>query len=159
MTAPALTTPLTPAEKRIAQHVVHGLPTSQIADIETLSHHTVRTHLRTLRRKLHCPERCSPAVVTHRLLSANEAATPSPDMPTPVLSTEQTKLLSAVTEHSKPLDIARGANIAPADLRAALDQLLADTRAPDTTTLVAWAHAWNLLPADQTSTGQSGANQ
>ncbi|MGQ4444045.1 helix-turn-helix transcriptional regulator [Streptomyces violaceoruber] len=159
MTAPAPTTPLTPSERRIAQHVVNGLPTRQIAATETLSHHTVSSHMLSLRRKLHCPERCSLAVVTHRLLSANGATAPVPDMPAPDLSTEQTKLLRAITEHSKPLDIAHGANIAPADLRAALDQLLADTGAPDTTRLVAWAHSWNLLTAKQTSTVQSGASQ
>ncbi|MFF7753337.1 helix-turn-helix transcriptional regulator [Streptomyces sp. NPDC007971] len=64
MTAPAPTTPLTPAERRIARHVVNGLPARQIADAETLSHHTVRAHLLSLRKKLHCPERCSLAVVT-----------------------------------------------------------------------------------------------
>ncbi|MFJ1652598.1 LuxR C-terminal-related transcriptional regulator [Streptomyces sp. NPDC088337] len=157
MTAPAPATPLTPAERRIAQHVLNGLSARQIADAETLSHHTVRSHMRTLRTKLHCPERCSLAVVTHRLLSANEATAPSPNAPAPDLSAEQTKLLRAVTEHSKPLDIARAAGIAPADLHAALDQLLADTGAPDATRLVAWAHGWNLLTTHQTSAVQNGA--
>ncbi|MFF4863513.1 helix-turn-helix transcriptional regulator [Streptomyces sp. NPDC001231] len=159
MTASAPATPLTPAERRIAQHVVNGLPARQIADAETLSHHTVRSHMRTLRRKLHCPERCSLAIVTHRLLSANDATAPSPDAPAPDLSTKQTSLLRAITEHSTPLDIARAANIAPSDLHSALDQLLADASAPNTTQLVAQAHGWNLLTADQTSAVQSGARQ
>ncbi|MFF3934365.1 response regulator transcription factor [Streptomyces hirsutus] len=159
MTAPAPITPLTQAERRIAQHVVNGLPARQIADTETLSHHTVRSHMRALRRKLHCPERCSLAVVAHRLLSANEATAPSSEAPAPDLSTEQISLLRAVTEYSRPLDIARAAEIAPADLRAALDQLLADTGAPDTTRLVAWSHGWNLLTVEQISTAQSGASQ
>ncbi|NUK23939.1 LuxR C-terminal-related transcriptional regulator [Streptomyces lunaelactis] len=159
MTAPAPITQLTPAERRIAQHVVNGLPARQIAVTETLSHHAVRAHMVSLRRKLHCPERCSLAVITHRLLSANEATAPAPDTPAPDLNTEQTNLLKAVAEHTKPLDIARGANMAPADLRAALVQLLADTGATDTTRLVARAHGWNLLNAQQTSTVRSGASK
>jgi DNA-binding CsgD family transcriptional regulator len=159
MTTPAPITPLTPAERRIAQHVVNGLPTRQIADAETLSHHTVRSHMRTVRRKLNCPERCSLAVLAHRLLDAAEATAPPPDTPAPDLSTEQMNLLRAVTQHSRPLDIARDAHIAPADLRAALNQLLADTGSPDTIQLVIRAHGWNLLSAEQASTVQSGVRQ
>ncbi|MCZ1005429.1 LuxR C-terminal-related transcriptional regulator [Streptomyces lydicus] len=149
MTAPAPTTPLTPAERRIAQHVVNGLQTRQIAVAETVSAHTVRSHMITVRRKLHCPERCSLAVVAHRLLRAREVSVPAAKAPSPDLSTEQMSLLRAVTRHSRLLDIAHAAVIDPGDLRATLDKLLADTDAPDTTRLVTRAHAWNLLTAKQ----------
>lgn len=158
MTAPVQTRSLTPAERRIAQYVVNGLQTRQIADVETVSVHTVRSHMITVRRKLHCPERCSLAVVAHRLLRDAEVSVPAVTAPSPALSTEQVKLLRAVTEHSRLLDIARAADIPPGDLRAALDQLLADTGAQDTTRLVTRAHAWNLLTAKQAGTAQGGAN-
>ncbi|MEU6405286.1 LuxR C-terminal-related transcriptional regulator [Streptomyces sp. NPDC046985] len=159
MTAPAPTTPLTPAERRIARGVVLGKSPREIADAETLSLHTVRTHMQTMRRKLLCPERCTLAVLTHRLLRADEATAPVPDTPAPDLSAEQTNVLRAVTEHSAPLDIARGAGIAPADLRAALGRLLADTGVPDTTLLVTRAHGWGLLAAEQPRTVRSGADR
>ncbi|WP_330316072.1 helix-turn-helix transcriptional regulator [Streptomyces platensis] len=55
MTAPSR--PRRSAERRIAQHVVNGLPARQIADAETLSRHTARSHMFSLRKKLRCPER------------------------------------------------------------------------------------------------------
>ncbi|MDF3140975.1 MULTISPECIES: LuxR C-terminal-related transcriptional regulator [unclassified Streptomyces] len=159
MTAHAPTSPLTQSERRLAQHVVDGLNAREIAAATHLTANTVHSTLRNVRGKLHCPERCSLAVVAHRLLDAGEITTPTTDAPAPELSAEQISLLKAVTEHTRPLDIARAAKLAPADLRAALDQLLADTGSSDTTRLVVQAHSWNLLTAKQTSTVQSGAPQ
>ena len=159
MTAPAPTSPLTQSERRLAQHVVDGLNAREIAAVTQLRASTVHSTLRNVRGKLHCPERCSLAVVAHRLLDVGEITTPTTDAPAPEMSAEQISLLKAVTEHSRPLDIARAAKLAPADLRVALDQLLADTGAPDTTRLVVQAHSWNLLTAEQTSTVQSGATR
>jgi DNA-binding CsgD family transcriptional regulator len=157
MTALAPTQHLTPSERRLAQHVVQGLSAREIAAATQLRPNTVHSTLRSVRWKLQCPERCSLAVVAHRLLDTGEILTPTADRPAPDLSAEQIPLLKAVTEYSQPLDIARAAKLAPADLRAALDQLLADTRAPDTTQLVVLAHSWKLLTAGQAHATQSGA--
>ncbi|WP_406723953.1 hypothetical protein WJ438_03845 [Streptomyces sp. GD-15H] len=80
-------------------------------------------------------------------------------MSIPALSDAQLVLLRAVTEYSRPLDIARAAKIAPADLRASLDQLLADAGAADTTQLVTRAHAWQLLSPGQAETVPNGARR
>ncbi|MFD7137004.1 LuxR C-terminal-related transcriptional regulator [Streptomyces sp. NPDC059894] len=159
MTAPTPAQRLTPSELRLAQHVVEGLSAREIAAATQLKLGTVHSTLRTVRWKMHCPERCSLAVVAHRLLDAEEITAPTPQRPSPDISTEQINLLKAVTEHSQPLDIARAANLAPADLRAALDQLLSDTGAQDTTGLVVLAHGWKLLTAEQAHATRSGANK
>ncbi|MFE9308191.1 LuxR C-terminal-related transcriptional regulator [Streptomyces sp. NPDC006706] len=159
MTAPLPTTPLTPAERRVAQHVVLGLSAREIAAATQLSPNTTHSYLRVVREKLRCPERCTLAVVAHRLIASGEAAAPSPDMPAPALSDAQLVLLRAVTEYSRPLAIARAAKIAPADLRASLDQLLADAGAADATQLVTRAHAWQLLSPSQAEAVPSGARR
>ncbi|MFD4950505.1 hypothetical protein [Streptomyces sp. NPDC058451] len=87
-------------------------------------------------------------------------ASPTADRPAPKLSPEQLLLLRAVAEHSDTRDIAVAAKLAPADQRAALDELLADTGAQDTTELVVLAHSWQLLPAEQAAHAtRSGATQ
>ncbi|MFF3851390.1 LuxR C-terminal-related transcriptional regulator [Streptomyces sp. NPDC002328] len=160
MTALAPTQPLTPSERRIAQHVVKGLDARGIAAATQLKLGTVHSTLRTVRWKLACPERCSLAVVAHRLLNSGQSTVPIPQRPAPDLSPEQISLLKAATEHTLPRDIARAADLAPADLRAALDQLLADTGAQDSTELVVLAHSWQLLPAERAErTTRSGAPQ
>lgn len=99
-------------------------------------------------------------MIVHRLFTTQRVAPPTTDRPTPEISSKQLLLLRAVAEHSDTRDIAVAAKIAPADLRAALDQLLADTGAQDTTELVVLAHSWQLLPAEQAAHAtRSGATQ
>jgi DNA-binding CsgD family transcriptional regulator len=160
MTSLAPTQPLTPSERRIAQHVVKGLDAREIAAATQLKPGTVHSTLRTVRWKLACPERCSLAVVAHSLLDSGQIATPTPQRPAPDLSPEQISLLKPATEHTLPRDIALAAALAPADLRDALDQLHAATGAQDTTELVVLAHSWQLLPVEQAARGtRSGATQ
>ncbi|MFJ9712156.1 LuxR C-terminal-related transcriptional regulator [Streptomyces sp. NPDC101234] len=159
MTALAPTQPLTPSEQRIAQHVIKGLDSREIAAATQLKPSTVHSTLRTVRWKLACPERCSLAVVAHRLLGAGQITAPAPQRPTPDLSPEQISLLKAATEHTLPRDIARTAGLAPGDLRDALDQLLATTGAQNTTELVVLAHSWQLLPTEQPHGTRNGASQ
>ncbi|MGQ4436984.1 MULTISPECIES: LuxR C-terminal-related transcriptional regulator [unclassified Streptomyces] len=149
MTALAPTQTLTPSEQRIAQHVINGLNARGIAAATRLKPNTVNSMLRTVRWKLACPERCSLAVVAHRLLDSGQFTAPTSQRPTPDLSPEQIRLLTAAAEHTPPRDIAHAANLAPADLRDALDQLLTDAGAQDITELVVLAHSWKLLPTEQ----------
>ncbi|WP_460075558.1 LuxR C-terminal-related transcriptional regulator [Streptomyces variabilis] len=156
MTAFVPTQPLTPSEQRIAQHVIKGLDAREIAAATQLKPNTVHSTLRTVRWKLACPERCSLAVVAHRLLASGQITAPTPSRPAPDLSIEQINLLKAAAEHTLPRDIA----LAPADVRDALDQLLADTGAQDSTELVVLAHSWQLLPTEQAAYAtRSGATQ
>ncbi|MFD4479876.1 DNA-binding protein [Streptomyces sp. NPDC058471] len=159
MTTSAPITPLKPTLQRIAQHLVDGLATRDIATRTGLSENSIRQYVYEIRRSVHCPPRCKPPVLVHFLCAAQQAAPPTTDRPTPVLSPEQQLLLQAVAEHSKPDDIALAAKIAPADTRSALDELLDMTGTADATQLVALAHAWGLLAAGPTSTVQSGAIQ
>ncbi|MFD4987393.1 LuxR C-terminal-related transcriptional regulator [Streptomyces sp. NPDC058374] len=161
MTPPVTTnapiTPLTPTLQRVAQHLANGLTAQEIATQTVLSPVTVRQYLRDIRESLHCPSRCKFPVIVHRLFAAQQVAPPTAEGPAPQLSPVQLLLLRAVAEHSDARDIAVAAKLAPADQRAALDQLLADTGARDTTHLVILAHGWKLLPTDPTA--RSGASQ
>ncbi|MFD8212257.1 helix-turn-helix transcriptional regulator [Streptomyces sp. NPDC059697] len=164
MTPPVTTsapiTPLTPTLQRVAQHLANGLTPQEIATKTGLSAVTVRQYIRDIRESLHCPPRCKPSVIVHRLFTTQRVAPPTTDRPTPELSSEQLLLLRAVAEHSDTRDITVAAKIAPADLRATLDQLLANTGAQDTTQLVILAHSWQLLPAEQAvHATRSGATQ
>lgn len=159
VTTSAPITPLTPTLKRVAQHLAHGLTPQEIATETGLSAVTARQYIRDIRENLHCPPRCKPSVIVHRLFTAQQVASPTADRPVPELSPEQLLLLRAVAEHSDARDIAVAAKIAPADLRAALDQLLADTGAQDTTQLVILAHGWKLLTAEQAHATGTGASQ
>lgn len=163
MTPPVTTsapiTPLTPTVRRVAQHLADGLTPQEIATETGLSAVTVRQYVRDIRQSLHCPPRCKPPVIVHRLFTAQQVASLTADTATPELSTEQLLLIRAVAEHSDARDIAIAAKIAPADLRAALGQLLADTGARDSTQLVILAHGWELLTAEQAQPTRSGGGQ
>ncbi|MFE9974024.1 LuxR C-terminal-related transcriptional regulator [Streptomyces hirsutus] len=163
MTPPVTTsapiTPLTPTLQRVAQHLANGLTAQEIATQTALSPVTIRQYIRDIRESLHCPPRCKPPVIVHRLFVDQQVAPPTADSPVPTLRSDQLLLLRAVAEHSDPRDIAVAAKLAPADQRAALDQLLTDTGAQDTTHLVLLAHGWNLLTAEQAHGARSGASQ
>lgn len=156
VTTSAPVTPLTPTLQRVAQHLVGGLAPKEIVTQTGLSAVTVRQYLRDIRESLHCPPRCKPPVIVHHLLAARQVATPPAGRPAPKLGPGQLLLLRAVAEHSDARNIAIAAKLAPADQRAALDQLLTDTGAQNPTQLVVLAHGWKLLPAQPT---RSGAGQ
>lgn len=159
MTTSAPITPLKPTHQILAQHLVEGLTAHEIATRTRLSPHTVRQYVHDIRVSVHCPPRCKPHVLVHLLLTAEQVATPTTDRPAPELNAEQQLLLKAVAEHITPRDTALAAKIAPADLRAALDELLHRTRAADVTQLVVLAHAWGLLGTRPTGTVENGAVQ
>ncbi|MDJ0466057.1 helix-turn-helix transcriptional regulator [Streptomyces sp. H27-C3] len=159
MTTSAPITPLKPTHQRVAQHLVNGLTTQDIATRTGLSPHTIRQYVRDIRVSVHCPPRCKPQVLAQLLLAAKQVAPPTPDRPAPELNAEQQLLLRAVSEHSTPYAIALAAKIAPADVRSALDELLDVTGAADVTQLVILAHAWGLLGARPTGTVENGASQ
>ncbi|KAF3470059.1 response regulator transcription factor [Streptomyces sp. Tu 3180] len=83
MVTPAPTTPLTPAEQGITQHVAGGLSAREIADATQLSSSTTHSYLRIMRGKLRSPERCTLTVVAHRLIASGEAAVPHRTCPRP----------------------------------------------------------------------------
>lgn len=159
MTTSAPITPLKPTLQRVAEHLVDGLTTREIATRTGLSADTIRQYVRDIRVSVHCPPRCKQQVLVHFLCAARQVTPPTTDMPTPELNLQQQLLLQAVAEQSTPRDIALAARIAPADARSALDELLDETGAADVTQLVVLAHAWGLLGARPTRMVESGANQ
>ncbi|MEU9776609.1 helix-turn-helix transcriptional regulator [Streptomyces sp. NPDC047968] len=138
-------TALTPAEQRVADQLVGGLNARAIAAEMHLSPNTVSAYLRATRAKLHCPPRCATHVLAHRLLSTQQVPAPAPAGPPPDLDPRQQRLLNALAEHTSSYDIALAAQLAPADVRPAVEDLLAGTGADDTTQLVVQGHAWGLL--------------
>ncbi|WP_408992222.1 DNA-binding protein [Streptomyces sp. 1268] len=157
MTTRAPITPLNPAQHRVAQQLVDGLSTREIAARNGLSIETIREYVRVIRQSLHCPPRCKPQVLVHFVLAAEQVTPPATERPAPVLNEAQGLLLRAVAEHSASREVALAARIAPADLRSALGELLNKTGANDVTQLVVLAHAWGLLGARPTGTVESGA--
>ncbi|MEU5898764.1 LuxR C-terminal-related transcriptional regulator [Streptomyces venezuelae] len=153
------TQPLTPSERRIAQHVIKGLDVRGIAAATQLKPGTIHSALRTVRWKLACPERCPLSVVAHHILDSGQVSAPPPPRPVPDLEPEQISLIKATTAHTLPRDIALAAGLPPADLRAALDQLLADTGAQTVTELIVLAHSWQVLTAEKTGETGSGVSQ
>ncbi|GHB74267.1 hypothetical protein GCM10010377_75830 [Streptomyces viridiviolaceus] len=159
MTVPAPTTPLTPAERRVAQHLVRGVTPQSIAAGTGLSAATIRQYVREMREKLHCPPRCPLPVLVHALLVSGETTPPPTDRPAPELNPAEQKLLRAIVEQSTTAGIALAAGIAPADYRSALDALLDTAGAADATELVVLAHAWNVIRTGQEAPAPNGADR
>jgi DNA-binding NarL/FixJ family response regulator len=159
ITTSAPLTPLKPTHQRLAQHLLDGLATRDIATRTFLSPHTIRQYVREIRVSVHCPPRCKPQVLAHFLLVAKQVAPPTTDRPAPELTAAQQLLLKAVAEHSTLRDTALAARITPADVRPALDELLDETGAADVTQLIVLAHAWGLLGAEPTAAVENGTSQ
>ncbi|MFF3501197.1 response regulator transcription factor [Streptomyces sp. NPDC003247] len=149
-------TQLTPAEKRIAQHLIKGITTADISTQMHLSPHTVKSHIRVLRGKLQCPPRCSLTVLVQALMSSRQVDPPTSLGPAPDLNSQQLRLLRAVAHHSGAYDIARAAKIVPADVRADVEALVAAAGAANPAHMVALAHAWSLLGQNQEAARAGG---
>ncbi|WP_371792986.1 LuxR C-terminal-related transcriptional regulator [Streptomyces sp. NBC_01471] len=158
-------TPLTPAQKRAAELVIQGLSNSEIAIEGCLSPDTVIFHITCMRQKLNCPPHASRPVLAHALLLHRQVPTPSIPASrrkfTP--NEDQQKLLKAIAEHSKTAGIARAAGIAPAgiapaDVKSLTKNLLSAAGVANSTQLVAWGHAMDLLGTNgQNAPGPSAA--
>ncbi|MFI1185888.1 DNA-binding protein [Streptomyces californicus] len=157
MTIRAPITPLSPAQHRVAQKLVDGLSTQEIATRNGLAIETIRQYVRDIRRCLHLPPRCKPHVLVHLVLAAEQVTPPATEQPVPVLTEKQGLLLRAVAENSALRDVALAAKIAPADLPTALYELLDTTGADTVTQLVVLSHAWGLLGARPAVAVESGA--
>ncbi|MER6520228.1 LuxR C-terminal-related transcriptional regulator [Streptomyces sp. NPDC001553] len=149
---------LTQAQKRVARHLVHGATTDTIADREHLSRGTVKNHLSHVRESLNCPVLSTRAVLVNALLTHRQVPPPRAPRPEIELTSAEQRLLHAYAEHSRAPDIALAAALAPGDLRAGTDALMAKTGATDPTHLVGIGHALGLLgPAIHETSAQGGA--
>ncbi|MEE1930668.1 LuxR C-terminal-related transcriptional regulator [Streptomyces sp. TRM 70351] len=149
-------TPITPAQKRIAAHLVCGLTNSEIAGKEQLAHDTVKSHIRTMRQNLRCPQRSSRPVLAHTLLRHAQVSPP----PLPAgcgafeADEDDQRLIRAIAEHSRPADIARAAGMTQRHLRDRANDLAHRAGAADTTHLVALAHTHGILNSEGTAATQ-----
>jgi hypothetical protein len=159
VTAPAPTTPLTPAERRVAEHLVRGPAPREIAVETGLSAATIRPYIRETRNELPCPPRCPLPVLVHCLLVSGETAPLPTDRPAPHLGPDEQRLRRAVAEQSRAAGTALAARIAPADCRPALAALLAATGTAGAAELVAPAHAWNLFGTGQNAAAPNGVSR
>ncbi|MFD8978558.1 LuxR C-terminal-related transcriptional regulator [Streptomyces sp. NPDC059564] len=145
--------PLSRAQRPIAQHLVEGLSTAEIAGRVWVTDSTVTSHLRRIRSNLHCDTRCSRAVLAHALLQADLVKPPvlpplfKPFTPSPAALL----LLRAIAEHSAAADIARAAKVAPSSLGARTRKLIYAMRAHDAAHLVGLGHTLGLLPTQQSA--------
>ncbi|GAA4782342.1 DNA-binding protein [Streptomyces ziwulingensis] len=150
-------TPLKPAVRRVAQHLVDGLAPQDIAAATCLAPATIRQYLRQLRASLGCPHRCRPPVIVHFLFASRQATPPRATRPAPELAPQEHRLLKAVAMHSRPDDIAAAAGSTPAYLPGALSALLGKTGAKDATQLIVLAYGWELMTDERSRTTEAGA--
>lgn len=149
---------LTRAQKRVARHLVHGATNGSIASREHLSAETVKSHLGNVRKSLNCPPHSTRAVIVHALLTHRQVPAPRAPRPDIEPTSAEQLLLHAHADHSRAPDIALAAALAPGDLRAGTDALMAKTGAIDPTHLVGIGHALGLLgPAIHETSAQVAA--
>ncbi|KUN17597.1 hypothetical protein AQJ11_37680 [Streptomyces corchorusii] len=156
-TTTAPTTPLTPGEKRIAEHLIRGLAPAEIAARAHLAPSTVKAYLRSLRTKLHCP-RAALHILVHAILSSGQV-TLQAIHPAPAFSVDEIRLLRALAEHQHWIDVAKAARIAPRDVKTHIEALVARAGANDILRLVVLGHAWQLLGPAQAQADTSGAGR
>lgn len=150
--------PLSAAQRPVAQHLVEGLSSAEIAERLWVTASTVTSHLRTIRTKLHCDSRCSRAVLAHTLLQHRLVQPPAlPPLFDPVTpSPGSLLLLRAIAEHSASADIARAARIAPSSLKTRTRKLMYAMRAADSAHLVGLGHSLGLLRPTQAADTTTG---
>src|SRR5690606_41376673 len=79
----------------------NGLTAKEIAAETSLSAVTVRQYLRDIRESLHCPPRCKPPVIVHRLFTTQQVASPTAGRPAPSLTPEDRKSTRLNSSHVK----------------------------------------------------------
>ncbi|MFB7597609.1 GntR family transcriptional regulator [Streptomyces sp. NPDC056160] len=148
------TVALTPTEQSIADLLVRGVPSPEIARRTALPYAEVRRHLESLRTKSGNRPGCGWAALVHSLLTAGQVDAPDAGRPAPNFTPEQMRLLRAHATYSKINDIAAAAGIVTSAVRPRTRELLSVAGVTDTTQLIAAAHSWKLpCVTEQPGTG------
>jgi DNA-binding NarL/FixJ family response regulator len=150
-TADALTQ-LTPAEKRVAESLVTGASNAQGAQDLNMSTSTFIGHVANIGRKFQITGRTGRPARAHAVLASKQVAPPPAPTSIPDFTPADLRLLRALAAHPETHDIARAAEIAPADVRPQIADLVAKAGAANDTHLIGLGHAWGLL-----GTGPSGS--
>ncbi|MFD6967871.1 LuxR C-terminal-related transcriptional regulator [Streptomyces sp. NPDC059949] len=149
---------ITPAQKRVAHHVVRGASNAEICAQLHLSESTVRSHIKKGSKILGCPTRSSRAVYVHALLTHQQVLPPPAPRPGTQLTEPEQKILRAVAEHSRIDEIATAAGIHRDDVRLEITALRDKTGAVDDAHLVSIGHSLgNLAPAQNDASTDSPA--
>lgn len=145
---------LTPTQVRVLEQIAAGATPTEAARALGIARTTCTGHLSSIKNKLGP----SQAHWVHAAISSGQIQPPAPTTTAPELTEPEVRLLRAVARHSASEHIARAAELALADVRPQIEDLVrrADTKTP--AHLVGLAHSWGLLaaPADsRTTTGST----
>ncbi|MEU6245679.1 hypothetical protein [Streptomyces sp. NPDC047024] len=154
MTTTTVPVRFTDAEQRVALRLVRGLRNQQIADELAVCYSRATAVRAQIRKKLGLPSGCSTAVIVAHLLDClgpRLVPPPTSTVQAPQLDEREHRLLRAITQETRPADIALSAGIPPQGYRSTLAGLLRRVGVDNTTLLVVRAHGWGLLGAHRPS--------
>lgn len=149
-------TQLTPTEKLVAEALITGVSNAQGADDLSMSTGTFAAHVSSIGRKFQVTSRKGRAARAHAVLASGQVAPPAAPAVVPDFTHDEQRLLRALAKHPETHDIARAAEIRPADVRPQIRELVAKAGADNDTHLIGLGHAWGLLGAE--GSGSSSAD-
>lgn len=135
---------LTPAQKRVLQHVAAGLTNQEAPQVLGMQPGTVIGHLLSVGYKFGVTSR---AAKVHAALASRQITAPAAETSAPDLTAGELRLLRAVATQSGREQIAVAAKVAPADVNPRVQDLVAKANARNSAHLVGLAHTWGLLEA------------
>ncbi|MFJ8752165.1 LuxR C-terminal-related transcriptional regulator [Streptomyces sp. NPDC102441] len=145
LTADALTR-LTPAEKRVAEHLVAGTSNIQGAQDLGMSAATFAGHLASIGRKFQITNgRLGRPARAHAVLASEQVAPPQAPATVPDFTPAELRLLCAFAKYPEIHDITRATGIAQAEVRPHIKALVTKAGADNDTHLIGLGHAWGFL--------------
>ncbi|MGZ2358483.1 LuxR C-terminal-related transcriptional regulator [Streptomyces sp. 372A] len=151
-------TQLTPAEKRVAEHLVAGASNAEGAQSLGISTTTFTSYTVAIGKKFGITGRRSRPARAHAVLASGQVPAPPAPKRIPKFSERDLRLLRALAENAETYDIARAAEVAPADVYPLIAELVDKAKALNATHLVGLGHAWGLLDISRARSGSTGTN-
>ncbi|MEV5043571.1 LuxR C-terminal-related transcriptional regulator [Streptomyces griseoincarnatus] len=138
-------TQLTPSEKRAAGQLVAGASNAEGAQALGISTTTFTGHIVAIGKKFGITSRSGRPARAHAVLASGQVPPPPAPERIPDFTERDLRLLRALAEHPETHDIARAVEIAPADVRPMIADLVDKAGAANDTHLIGLGHAWGLL--------------
>ncbi|MFD8589892.1 LuxR C-terminal-related transcriptional regulator [Streptomyces sp. NPDC059637] len=139
---------LTPAEKRAAEHLVAGASNTEGAQALGISTTTFTGYIVAIGKKFQVTSRSGRPARAHAVLASGQVSPPPAPEPIADFTERDLRLLRALAENAETHAIARAAEIAPADVRPMIADLVDKAGAANDTHLVGLGHAWGFLNTD-----------
>ncbi|WP_051698613.1 LuxR C-terminal-related transcriptional regulator [Streptomyces albus] len=136
---------LTPAEKRAAGQLVAGVSNAEAAQALGISTATFTRHIVAISMKFGVTSRSARPARVHAVLASGQVPPPPAPERVPDFTERDLRLLRALAEHPETRDIAMAVEIAPADVRPMIADLVDKAGADNETHLIGLGHAWGLL--------------